>query len=177
MVFVHTLYDVCYHILLRYDIRDSIMDRDNQENKCRKILAILVLLLCAGQLLHATIVLETPQTEVKVVVTDRMGERSELPFFARILPLCSILISAKHKGSGLLKITHSPLHNEFERVNYTLLCDVMEGALPDTLSYTCDSAIPLIIPLTRISIELDKPLQGDRSSYTSEVYLHLRLDL
>jgi len=153
------------------------MERGNQANKCRKILAILVLLLCAGQLLYAAIVLETPQTEVKIGVTDRMAERSELPFSARILPLCSILISAKHKGSGLLEITHSPLYNDLERVNYTLFCDAMEGALPGTLSYKCDSAVPLTIPLTRISIELDKSLQGDRSSYTSEVYLHLRLDL
>ena len=66
-------------ILHRYDIRDDMMGRANQARIYSKVLIILMIFLCFTPFLYAAIILETPQTEVKIFVTDRMEERKELP--------------------------------------------------------------------------------------------------
>lgn len=154
------------------------MDRTNQDSKrFSKVCIILVLSLCAWQSLYAAIVLETPQTEVKVFVTDRFEERKALPPASLLLPLCSIAIKAKHTGKGYLKISHTALYNEFETVPYELYCENTEGIFPDILDYTCNPYLPLTIPLTELSVILSSPLSSDRSSYSSEVSLHLKLEV
>lgn len=163
-------------ILHRYDIRDDMMGRANQTRRYSKVLIILMLLLCFKSFLYAAIILETPQTEVKVFVTDRMEERKELPASSLVFPLCSIVLTAKHHGKGYLEIYHTPLSNGLEMVSYNLLCDNLGATLPDILTYKCNPSFPLTIPLTKISAELSRVLQGDRSSYHSEVFLHVWLD-
>ncbi len=164
-------------ILYRYDTRDRKVSRTKQTSRrYNKIGIILVLCLCACQPLSAAIVMETPQTEVKVFITDRIEERNSTPSTSLFLPLCSIVITAKHYGKGYLQIFHTPLVNGFEEVSYQLFCDNLQTILPDTLSYSCNPYLPLTIPMTKLSANLTRPLLGERSSYSSKVILHLRLE-
>lgn len=161
----------------RYDIRDRGMRRINQANKrCIKVWIILVLYLCAWQSLSAVIVLETPQTGVRVFVTDRIEQLNNTTSNSLLLPLCTISINAKHPGRGYLEITHTPLMSEGEEVPYQLFCDNIGSLIPDVLSYTCSPFIPLTISLTMLSAKLARPLQGARSSYSSMVFFHLKLE-
>ncbi len=153
------------------------MYRIEQGNKRNKVLILLVLCFCAFGQLYPAIVLETPQTEVKIFLADRVEERSQLSPTSLTIPLCSIAVTAKHNGEGYLQITHTPLSNGFEAVPYTLYCDNLREALPDVLSYTCNPSIPMTIPLTWISAQLSRALQGARSSYSSQVFLHLMLEI
>ena len=153
------------------------MGRINQANKrCCKIRIMLVLCLCAWQSLSAVIVLETPQTGVKILVTDRIQNLNNTASNSMLLPLCIITINAKHPGRGYLEITHTPLMSEGEEVPYQLFCDNNGSLIPDVLSYTCSPFIPLTISLTMLSAKLARPLQGERSSYSSMVFFHLKLE-
>lgn len=141
-----------------------------------KIGIILVLSLCAWHSLYAAIVLETPQTEVKVFVNDRKIERDNTPSTSLLLPLCTILVTAKHYGEGYLQISHTPLMNGVEKVSYQLICDDLQIIISDILSYKCNPFLPLTIPLTKLSVLLSKPLSMARSFYTSNVTVHLKLE-
>lgn len=141
-----------------------------------KIGIILVLFLCAWQSLSAAIVLETPQTEVKVFVIDRIEERNETPYSSLSFPLCMVIINAKHPSVGYLHISHTPLINEFEQFDYQLFCEDLGILLPDVISYRCSPFLPLTITLTKLSVKLAMPLSKERSSYTSEISLHLKLE-
>ncbi|MBI9094891.1 MAG: hypothetical protein JEY71_08430 [Sphaerochaeta sp.] len=121
--------------------------------------------------------METPQTEVKIFVTDRKEERDITPPTALQLPLCSIVVKAKHYGKGYLQIFHTPLVNEVEEVSYQLFCDNLQKNLPDILSYSCNPYLPLTIPVAEFSADLARPLRGDRASYSSNVIVHLKLDV
>lgn len=153
------------------------MGRINQANKrCSKIRIMLVLYLCAWQSLSAVIVLETPQTGVKILVTDRIQELNNTTSNSLLLPLCIITINAKHPGKGYLEITHTPLMSEGEEAPYQLFCDNIGSLIPDVLSYTCSPFIPLTISLTMLSAKLARPLQGELSSYSSMIFFHLKLE-
>ena len=93
-----------------------------------------------------------------------------------MFPLCSILIIAKHYGDGYLQITHTPLINGFEEVPYQLFCEDLQAIIPEVLSYRCNPYLPLTIPLTKLSVQLSKPLPRARSSYTSDVTVHVKLE-
>lgn len=149
---------------------------DQPNRRYRKILIIVALSLCAWQQLYAVIVLETPQTEVKVLVVDRVAERNALAPTSLLLPLCSIVITAKHHGKGYLEITYTPLNNEIEEVSYRLFCDNLEMIIPGSFSYCSNPYIPLTVPLTMLSVKLSHPLQSVHISYHSEVFFHLKLE-
>lgn len=153
------------------------MCKVEQMRKYNKIITLLVLCLFTLAPLYPAIVMRTSQTEMKIVVTDRVQERNTLPSSSLILPLCSIAITAKHQGRGYLKIFHTSLTSGFEEVPYTLYCDDRWARLSETLSYICSPSIPLTIPLTNISAHLTRALQKERSSYTSEVFFHLIFEL
>ena len=164
-------------LLYRYDTRDSNLRITNQASRrYNKIGIILVLFFCAWQPLYAAIVLETPQTEVKVFVNDRKTERDNTPSTSLLLPLCTILVIAKHYGEGYLQITHTPLTNGVEEVFYQLFCEDLQVILPDVLSYKCNPYLPLTIPLTKLSVQLAEPLSMARSFYTSNVTVHFKLE-
>ena len=153
------------------------MDRTNQVNRRYNTIGImLVLCLCAWNSLSAAIVMETPQTEVIVSVIDRIEERKSTPSTSLMLPLCSISITAKHHGRGYLLITHTSLMSEFEEIPYQLFCNTRNLLLPDTIPYECNPFLPLTIPVTKLSVMLSRPLQRERSSYTSEIFVHLKLE-
>ncbi len=160
-----------------YTIRDSKVGRTNQPNRrLHKICMFLVFCLCTCNPLSAVIVLETPQTEVLVVVTDRKGERNNTPASSLSFPLCSIAVKAKHQGRGYLEVTHTPLVFGSDLVPYQLFCDTREMILPTALPYECNSFLPLTIPMTELSVMLSRPLLRERSLYTSVVFLHLKLE-
>lgn len=153
------------------------MRRTNQaDRRYSKIGIILVVLLCVWPSLSAVIFMETPQTEVQLFVSDLKSDRDNTPSTSQRLPLCSILIIAKHRGLGYLEITHTPLVSDFEVVPYQLFCENLQEMLPDVLSYRCNPFLPLTIPLTKLSVQLSKSLLGARSSYISDVTVHLRLE-
>ena len=164
-------------IQYRYDIRDRKVGKTNQASRrYNRIRVMLVLCLCAWQSLSAAIVMETPPIEVKVSVTDKIEERNNTPSTSLLLPLCSIVITAKHHGRGYLHITHTALINGVEEVPYQLFCDNRVMILPDVLSYECSPFIPLTIPMTTLSVMLAMPLRVERSFYTSMIFLHLKLE-
>lgn len=153
------------------------MDRAYQDSsRYKKAGIILVLCLCAWSSLSAAIVMETPQTEVIVSVIDRIEERKSTPSTSLMLPLCSISITAKHHGRGYLEITHTSLISGFEEIPYQLFCNTSNQLLPDVIPYVCNPFLPLTIPITKLSVMLSRPLQQDRPSYTSEVFVHLKLE-
>jgi len=153
------------------------MRRTNQASrKYYKIGIILVLCFCAWQALSAAIVLETPQTEVKIFVTDRKEERNKTSPSSQTFPLCSIAIMAKHYGKGYLNISYTPLINGVDVVAYLLFSEDSQEILPDVLSYRGNPHLPLTIPLAKLYVMLAKPLPGARSSYSSDVILHLKLE-
>jgi len=145
--------------------------------KYNKIITLLVLCLFMLVPLYPAIVMRTSETEMHVAVTDRVEERTSLPASSLILPLCSIVITAKHQGKGYLKIFHTPLTNGLGEVPYTLYLDDRSSRFPDALSYQCSPSIPLTIPLATISALLTRPLPGARSSYSSEVFVYLFFDM
>lgn len=145
--------------------------------KSNKIRTLLVLCLSILVPLYPAIVMRTSETEMHVVVTDRVEERTSLPAPSLILPLCSIVLKAKHQGKGYLRIFHTPLTNELGEVPYTLYLDDHGSRFPDSLSYQCSPSIPLTIPLANISAHLTQPLPGGRSSYRSEVFVHLAFEM
>jgi len=153
------------------------VDWTNQaSNRYRKAGIILVLCLCAWNPLSAVIVMETPQTEVKIAVFDRLEERNSTPSSSLMLPLCSIVITAKHHGKGYLQILHTPLSNGVEQIPYQLFCDNRGENLADLLSYECSPFFPLTIPMTRLSVKLTRALKGQRTSYRSDIFLYLTLE-
>ncbi len=160
-----------------FGIRDSKVGRANQPSRGwhRKYI-LLVLCICISNPLSAVIVLETPQTEVLVVVTDRIGERNNTPATSLSFPLCSIAITAKHQGRGYLAITHTPLVFGSDIVPYQLFCDTLDSILPTVLPYECNPFFSLTIPMTKLSVMISRPLQRERASYSSEVFLHLKLE-
>ncbi len=154
------------------------MGRTNQASrKCNKTSIILVLCLCAWHSVFAAIVMETPKTELKIFVTDRKEERDNTLLSSLQLPLCSIVITAKHKGKGYLQIFHTPLTNGVEEVSYQLFYDDRHEILPSVISYDSNPFLPLTIPIMKLSANLIRPLLGDHSSYSSDVVLHLMLDM
>lgn len=153
------------------------MCRANQATKPNRVVILLVLCLCTCSLISGAIVLETSQTEMILTVTDRMEERDKLSSNTLSLPLCSLVITAKHRGKGYLEITHTPLYDGTRMVAYTLYCDIRSESLPVIISYKGNPSVPLTIPLSRVTALLDRTLLGDRSSYRSNIFLHLRLEL
>ncbi|NBK22138.1 MAG: hypothetical protein EOM68_08945 [Spirochaetia bacterium] len=153
------------------------MSRPSQTSRrYSKIGIILIVFFCTWHSLFSAIVLETPQTEVKLFVSDLKSERDTTPTTSQLLPLCSILIIAKHRGQGYLLVTHTPLVSPLEVVSYELFCETRQENIFDALSYSCNPFLPLTIPLTKLSVQLAKPLQGARSSYSSDVFVHLKLE-
>lgn len=163
--------------IYRYDIRNHEVGRNSRASRRCDKCVLLVLCLCALQPVFAAIVMETPQTEVKIFLTDRKEERNNTPLTSLQLPLCSIVITAKHYGKGYLQIFHTPLVNEVESVPYQLFCDYLQKNFPDVLSYSSSPYLPFTIPMTKLSANLARPLLGDWTSYSSNVIVHLKLDV
>ena len=143
----------------------------------KRLVITFALCLFTWHPLSAIIVMDTSQTELRVVVTDRVEERNSISFPSLQLPLCTIVIVAKHYGKGYLQIIHNTLSDGVEEISYTILCDNLGSRVSGVIPYECSPFLPLTIPLTKLSVELKRPLPAEHSSYSSLIIFIIKLEM
>lgn len=141
------------------------------------MITILVLLSGFSYTLFAAITLETTQVEIRVMLHDKKAERNMSDPKNLQLPLCSIALEAKHPGKGYLSITHSPLIQGDDTIYYRVFSETAELFPGESIPYTANPYIPTIVHIANLDVLLSWPLQASSQSYSSDIVVHLALEI
>lgn len=154
-----------------YSINSRVSIR-NQAPRLVILFSILVLIPLLN--LHAEIVLQTSQSEGYIDVR----RPSEPSFSLDLVPVCELCLLVKHRGAGYLYLSYTPLTDGRGSVNYQLY-DANDQLLSQTVFfvYQIEGGIMQEVSFGCLKAKFDTPLQGLQSRYSSDISLHLMLEL
>lgn len=135
-------------------------------------LCLLIVLLPSA--LQAAITLQTPSTDVLIVVEPIADNGSD---GSLLVPICDLTLVAKHQGFGRVFIDHTPLFYQTEVVMYQLVSERgLDFERSEPFLYRVQGQLHEEVSIGRLWARLGGPLGSARASYTSTLRVNLVLE-
>lgn len=137
-------------------------------------LLLCLLCLASPSELRSAITLQTPSTDVVIVVEPVPFDGSDASL---LIPICDVTLMAKHPGFGRVYIDHTPLSNQFEMVMYQLVSERgLDFERSEPFLYYVRGALHEEISIGRLWARLVRPLGTRGNLYSSTLRVNLVLE-
>lgn len=170
--------DIGFWPELLYKVTMAKRIRDYQRSHARKaaFFSMLIVLLClfVPSLLQAAITLQTPSTDVLIVVEPIAFNGSD---GSLLVPICDLTLVAKHPGFGRVFIEHTPLLYQTEVVMYQLVSERgFDFERSEPFLYRVQGQLHEEVPIGRLWARLVRPLSSTKTLYSSTLRVNLVLE-
>lgn len=138
------------------------------------ILLVGLLCLLVPSNLRAAITLQTPSTDVVIVIEPLSFNTADASL---LIPICDVSLVAKHPGFGRVYIEHTPLSGPMELVMYQLISENgLDFERSEPFLYYVRGPLYEEVPIGRLWARLIQPFKGEAQQYSSTLRLNLVLE-
>ena len=151
---------------------------DYQRSQAREaaFFSMLIVLLClfVPSSLQAAITLQTPSTDVLIVVEPIASNGND---GSLLIPICDLTLVAKHPGFGRVFIEHTPLLSQTDVVMYQLVSERgLDFERSEPFLYRVQGQLHEEVPIGRLWARLVRPLGSTKTLYFSTLRVNLVLE-